>query len=399
MRIAYLHYLSPGDSALTHVGEFARAARELGAALDVHGMNLDEAPAASRNGGAGSPSIGRTLKRGLARYLHEPKKLAWNWRHLRREREIVATTRPDVMLVRADLLTTSYVATARRAGLPLVLEINAPALESGVYKGQYAHLPYVPTLLERRRLASADAIVVVSSTLKAFFVERYGVPNAKITVVPNGADVRTFRPDVAPEGLDWCCRETGPVVGFVGSFQEFHGIDVLARMILRVGQLRPQTRFLLVGEGARADALRGTLAPLGDRVRFTGRVPHERVPALVAAFDIGVLPETAFYCSPLKVVEWMAAGRAIVAPAYGSVTDLVADGREALLFPPRDEEALVAAVVRAIDDPALRARLGQAARERVTTSLTWQQNARSVLAVCTAAAAARSSRAAQPTTE
>jgi glycosyltransferase involved in cell wall biosynthesis len=176
------------------------------------------------------------------------------------------------------------------------------------------------------------------------------------------------------------------VVGFVGSFQEFHGATLLARMIVRVARSRPAARFLLVGDGTQAEPLRRVAREIGDRVQFTGRVPHHRVPALVRAFDIGVLPDTAFYCSPLKVVEWMAAARAIVAPAYGSLTDLVTPDQEALLFPPHDEDAFVAAVVALIDDPGRRRALGAAARTRALAGLTWRHNAARVLAVCASVA-------------
>jgi glycosyltransferase involved in cell wall biosynthesis len=386
VRIAYLHYLSPNDSALTHVDEFARAARDLGTSLDVYAMNADDdAPSTAPPAVPAVPSR-PFLKRHLSRYLREPRELWSNVPHLRRATRMLRDARPDVLLARVSLLTASSVILARRYRLPLVLEINAPALDATTYNTEYLHLPYIPGALERWRLEAADAATVVSSSLRSYLVERYHLLPAKLTVVPNGADVNRFRPDVAPAFLGWPNDAHGPVVGFVGSFQEFHGVDILARMIDRVARQRPGVRFLLVGDGERADTVRRTIGHLGDRVLFTGRVPHERIPALVNAFDIGVLPETAFYCCPLKVVEWMAAGRAIVAPGYGSLTDLIQDEAEGLLFPPRDEDALLAAVLRLVDDAGRRRTLGAAARRRAETSLTWRENARRVIETCRAAA-------------
>jgi glycosyltransferase involved in cell wall biosynthesis len=389
VHIAYLHYLAAGDSALTHVTEFARAARALGADIAVHAVKEPAGPA-----GAPPPATGRRLDRRLARYLHEPAELARNYALLARERAIVAARRPDVLLARVQLLTASYVLTARRARLPLVLEVNAPVLESETYQDHYAHLPWIPQALERWQLAAADEILVVSSPLRSYFMERYGLAADGITVVPNGADTGRFRPDVEPA----VPRPAGeaPVVGFVGSFQEFHGIDLLSRVITSLAAARPQVRFLLVGDGRGADAVRAATAPLGPRVVFTGRVPYERVPGLVTSFDIGLLPDTGFHCCPLKVVEWMAAARAVVAPAYPCVTDLVSDGVDGLLFRPRDADALVAVLTRLVDAAELRARLGAAARARVERSLTWSDNARAVLAACERAARRRG---AQPTSE
>lgn len=385
MRVAYFHYLSRTDSALTHVGEFARAARDLGADLDVYAMNAQAEPGSAAHA---APSLGRSrsLRRRLSRYLHEPKELFWNWRYLRQEGRIVRAHRPDVLLVRARLLTASFMLTARRFGLPLVVEVNAPVLESSVYKLEYAHLPYLPTALERWQLQAADRITVVSSALKSYFVDRHGLPPAKITVVPNGADVTRFRPDVVPESLPWPSAGGGPVVGFIGSFHEFHGVGILGRLITGVAAQRPDVRFLLVGDGDRAETLRAAVAHLGKRVFFAGNVAHDRIPALVTAFDVGVLSETAFYCSPLKLVEWMAAGRAIVAPRYEPVADLITDGVEGVLFPPRNEDALLAAVLSLVDDPARRTTLGEAARKRAVDSFTWRRNAGQVLATCHAVA-------------
>jgi glycosyltransferase involved in cell wall biosynthesis len=381
VRIAYLHYLAPDDSALTHVAEFTRAARELGATVDVHALNTRLIGGPSRGTPSGA-TFRHSLRRRLSRYLHEPNDLLRNWRYFRREARVLAPSPPDVLLVRAWLLTASFLVTARRLRLPLVLEVNAPVLESSVYKREYVHLPWLPSAVERWQLAAADAVTVVSSSLKTYLVDRHRLPPAKLAVVPNGADVMRFRPDVAPAPIRWPATATGPVVGFVGSFQEFHGIDLLARMIAQVGWERPRVRFLIVGDEARAGPMRTALAHFGDRVHFTGRVPHERVPELVNAFDVGVLPETAFYCSPLKVVEWMAAGRAVVAPRYGGLEDVMRDGVEGLLFPPRDEAALVAAVLQLIDDAARRRALGEAARRRAVESLTWRENARRVLEAC-----------------
>jgi glycosyltransferase involved in cell wall biosynthesis len=225
-------------------------------------------------------------------------------------------------------------------------------------------------------------VTVVSSTLKAMLVEAHGIPPDRVAVVPNGADLDRFRPDVRPDpGLAWP-PGTGPVIGFVGSFRRWHGTELLHRMITTVAAARPRTAFLLVGDGPERGAVQEATAALGHRVVMTGRVPHDRVPALTASFDIGVLPETLFYGSPLKVVEWMAAGRSVVAPGYPAMQDLFADGVHGLYFPPGDGASFASAVLRLVDDPALRARLGTAAALRAQSALSWVDNARRVIAAC-----------------
>ena len=383
MRIAYLHYLVEGDTGRHHVRQFAEGARRLGHEIEVCPMNL--AAADGPAGGAARASRGRALlKRRLGRFLHEPKEILWNPLYVRAETALLRRLHPDVLLVRDHALTASPVVTARRLSLPLVFEVNAPSEEGRLFLDEYLHLPYVSRWIEAWKLRRADGVAVVSSTLKRMLVEAYGLSEDRVVVAPNGADVERFRPDRPPDPI-LGPGGGGAVVGFVGSFRRWHGTDLLARTIVEVGALRPGVRFLLVGDGPEAASVRDAVRPLGDRVVMTGRVEHARIPALTAAFDIGILPETLFYGSPLKVVEWMAAGRAVVAPGYPALSDLVEDGVHALLFPPGDASALARAVLRLVDDAALRSRLGEAAAARARAHLTWTDNARRVVGACEAA--------------
>jgi glycosyltransferase involved in cell wall biosynthesis len=412
VRIAYLHYLYGDDTALHHVRPFAAAAAALGQQIEVHAMNLAPPPPAPARPGAAmaaaeaprataavdpSPTLRRRLRwaarKRLGRYLHEAKELVWNALYVRHElQRLAAGPRPDALLVRDHNLTASTALVAARLGLPLVYEINAPAVELALYFDEHVHLPYVAGWLEGLKLRRADAVITVSTALREHLIDRHrlrGWAADKIAVVPNGADLASFQPDTAPSPL---ARRLlggpgGPdgsgevVVGFVGSFQKFHGIELLVDMALRVAELRPRVRFLLVGDGPGAAPARRRLAPLGERVVATGAVPHAEVPGLVAAFDVGVLPETSFYACPLKVIEWMAAGKAVVAPCYGPLSEVLAGGEEGLLFPPRDLEALVGAVLRLVDHPRLRHRLAGAAAARARASMSWNDNARRVVAV------------------
>ena len=121
---------------------------------------------------------------------------------------------------------------------------------------------------------------------------------------------------------------------------------------------------------------------LGERVHFTDRVPHQRVPGLVRRMDIGVLPDTGFYCCPLNVLEWMAAGLAIVAPRYECLHDIMADRREGLLFEPKNLDALVESVLSLLLDEERRTALGAAASKRVQEHLTWKDNAARMIELC-----------------
>jgi glycosyltransferase involved in cell wall biosynthesis len=163
--------------------------------------------------------------------------------------------------------------------------------------------------------------------------------------------------------------------------RDWHGLDT----VIRGMAAHPETKvvFRVVGEGPAKPGLEGLAVELGvaERVRFTGLVPHEDVPETVAGFDIALQPRSVDYASPLKIFDYMAAGRAIVAPDQPNIREVLEDGRTALLFDPARPEAMWEAVARLLADPALRERLGRAARaELETRDYTWRGNAGRIVA-------------------
>jgi glycosyltransferase involved in cell wall biosynthesis len=384
MKITYLHYLYGQDTALHHVRQFAEGARQLGHQVSVHAMNLAPPPAGGSGGGPQGikQKLRGALKRRFGRWLHDPKELWWNFEYIRRESAILRAERPDVLLVRSQGLGISCVEVAQKLGLPLVLEVNAPADETATYLShQYRHWSGLRQWAGRYKLRRADALFVVSGALKEYYVDRHRLPPEKIFVVPNGADVEAFRPDTPPDP-EFPHDERRPLIGYVGSFQPWHDLGRLGQIIEEVGQARPEARFLMVGAGEGVEKLRAETSLGPERLAFTGRVEHGRVPGLVASLDVGMLAEAAYYQCPLKVVEWMAAGKAIVAPGYPPLHELIEDGREGLLFPPGDFAAMRNALLQLVDDPELRRRLGAAAAARAHSSLSWRDNAQRVVEAC-----------------
>jgi glycosyltransferase involved in cell wall biosynthesis len=243
--------------------------------------------------------------------------------------------------------------------------------------------------LERWRVRSADAVTAVSTPLKETLIAASGVAADKIIVVPNGVDVERFTPEITPD-VEVVERFRGrPVVGFVGSFQSFHNPEALGRMAVRLSEKQRDVGFAFVGGGAGMEVVRRITQPITDRTLFIDRVPHARVPSIVRALDIGVLPDTAYYCCPLKILEWMAAGIAVVAPGYEAIRELIEDGDNGALFTPGNLEALVEKVDGLLAQPQRRHSLGASAAARVRRSLTWRHNAQRVIDVCQAAIARR----------
>jgi glycosyltransferase involved in cell wall biosynthesis len=211
-------------------------------------------------------------------------------------------------------------------------------------------------------------------------VAAWNVDPGKIEVLPNGVDADFFQPDTGrEEARHQLGLNGGPVVGFVGGFQVWHGLDGLVETFAQVIQAEPQARLLLVGDGPARSAIERKVAEVGleTAVTITGFVPQAQVPKMLAATDITVLPYPQLpgelWFSPLKLFEYMAAGKAIVASNSGQIAEILEDGTSGLLVPPGDVAGFSRAIVGLIKDPAQRARLGCRARQQVVERHSWKQ--------------------------
>jgi glycosyltransferase involved in cell wall biosynthesis len=148
-----------------------------------------------------------------------------------------------------------------------------------------------------------------------------------------------------------------------------------------MGMSRKDIHILIVGDGpCRSDLEHLTcFRGIEKIVTFTGRVPHGDIPQYINAIDIGVSPRTTFYASPMKVLEYMAASIAVVAPHMPNLQDLITDGVNGVLFEPENIDALSATLSSLICDPQRREQLGQSARATVLASRTWRHNAARVI--------------------
>jgi glycosyltransferase involved in cell wall biosynthesis len=198
-----------------------------------------------------------------------------------------------------------------------------------------------------------------------------GVPSQRIEIVPNGIDPGRF------SGLPPRKDPDGPLVlGFVGFVREWHGLDAVIAAMAAHAEIALE--LVVVGDGPVLPALQRQAAELriAGRVRFVGLQQHDAIPAILAGLDIALQPRVVTYASPLKLFEYMAAGKAIVAPDQPNIRETLTDGETALLFDPAEPEAMWRAIRQLAVDAELRARLGAAARAEITRrNYTWRGNA------------------------
>jgi glycosyltransferase involved in cell wall biosynthesis len=172
------------------------------------------------------------------------------------------------------------------------------------------------------------------------------------------------------------------VIGFVGWFRNWHGLDLLLEAFRRGNLPARGATLVLVGDGPLLGWLNDFVAKhnLGEYVVFTGPLSHEDVPSHVQLFDIAVQPAANEYCCPMKVLEYMAMGRAILAPRQDNLLELLKEGEEAEYFRPGSVQEMVGALVRLMEDPGLRERIGGGARAAIERrGYLWRENARRVL--------------------
>jgi glycosyltransferase involved in cell wall biosynthesis len=374
MRILYSHRIQSRDGQSVHVEELITALLQEGHSVEVVGPSFY-----SHAGFGGGSSVVAALRRLLPGALGELAELAYNIPATLRLRRACRAFRPDLIYERYNLYYLAGAWLARRTGLPYFLEVNSPLAEERIRYGGL-RLRRLAHRAERYVWRSATRVLAVTGVLKDM-IAAAGIDAARIEVVQNGVVLDRFLPAPFAGNAD---PQGRLVLGFVGFVRPWHGLDAVIRAMARHNAAGGQAVALsIVGEGpARAD-LEHLARELGvsGSVHFTGLVDHARVPDLVAGFDIALQPQVVAYASPLKIFDYMAAGRAIVAPDQPNIREILADEQTALLFDPADPAALWQAIARLIADAALRDRLGAAARaELERRDYTWRGNARRIAA-------------------
>ncbi|MBV8614332.1 MAG: glycosyltransferase family 4 protein, partial [Acetobacteraceae bacterium] len=276
---------------------------------------------------------------------------------------------PDIVYERYNLFYVAGALLARRWRVPFYVEVNAPLADERGREGGLG-LAGVARAMERFVWNRAARIAAVTGVLRDTIAAQ-GAPRARIEVVANGIDMASFAAIPAASGHG----ET-VTVGFVGFMRAWHGLDRLLQEAARHGDARVQ--LLIVGDGPALAGLRrqAETLGLGRRVRFTGLARRDAVPGLLAEMDIVIQPKAVAYASPLKIFEYMAAGRAIVAPDQPNIREVLAHEETALLFNPAEPDATWRAVLRLVEDAPLRHRLGVAARAEIARrDYTWRANA------------------------
>ncbi len=287
----------------------------------------------------------------------------------------------DLFHERYNLMSIGGALASRRMGIPLVLEVNADMLAECAYLGTpwRGLRAFCARWATRFSFRTARRIICVSNELREHLIHRWQVPRAKIAVLPNAADIAAF---VRPTpGQDWQ-RKLGlndaPVVLFVGGFYPWHALNLLVESFVQVVQEVSTAKLVLVGDGCTRPQVENKIEQCGitEAVVMAGAVQHEHLPEIISIADIAVAPFEPFGPwkggSPLKVFEYMAAGKAIVATKTGQIAEVIRHGHNGLLVEPGDAAGFAQVIIRLLKDPVERARLGQNACRQAAERHSWE---------------------------
>lgn len=299
--------------------------------------------------------------------------------------EVARREKPDLLHAHSPVLNAiPALRVGRELGIPVVYEVRAFWEDAAVDHGTTTEgsLRYRLTRqLETHALKRVDHVFTICEGLRRDIVAR-GIPAAKVTVIPNAVDIDGFEmggePDAALKaslGL-----EGATVLGFIGSFYAYEGLDLLLAAMPALLRQRADLRVLLVGGGPQDAALKAQAQALGiaDKVVFTGRVPHAQVNRYYDLVDVLAYPRHSMrlteLVTPLKPLEAMAQGRLFVASDVGGHQELVRHGETGFLFKAGSADALAAAVLDMLERRAEWPRLRQQARAFVEGERNWRNS-------------------------
>ena len=299
-----------------------------------------------------------------------------------RLRELVKTLQPELIHAHSPCLNgLAAAAVAKEFGLPFVYEVRAFWEDAAVDHGTTAEdsLRYRLTrALETKVFKQADAVTCICEGLRRDIVER-GIAADKITVIPNAVDIDKFQwIDQRDHELELQLGLQGKtVLGFLGSFYAYEGLDLLLTAVAQLAGRQPDLRVLLVGGGPQDAALKAQVQTLGlqDRVIFTGRVPHAQVNRYYSLVDVLVYARHKMrltdLVTPLKPLEAMAQGKLVLASDVGGHQELIRDGYNGFLFPAGDSVALAQTIERVLSARQQWPTLLQNGRHYVDTERNW----------------------------
>jgi glycosyltransferase involved in cell wall biosynthesis len=348
------------------------AFRELGHEVRVAGLTASD-------GATGRRGLVQAIRRAVPQVLFELASFGVDIPDYFDVRRHLRQFQPDFVYKRHGRNDVGALFAARAAGVPLILEVNCLFSAPQYEEFEPLRLSRFTAALERRAMRMARAVLAVSTPLARQIAALSGV---EAVVVPNGADTRRFDPSQASPDAVRARYGLGEavIVGWAGVIREWHGLELLLDALAAV----PGLRLLIVGDGPARSGIEEGARRRGviERLTVTGRIPFEEMRDHIAVMDIAVVAaDRTGVASPMKLLEYMAMGKPVVAPDLENLRDVLTHGANGLLFVDGDRASLAEALRTLAGDASLRRRLGEAARRTVFEQRNWRHIAEQVVSI------------------
>jgi glycosyltransferase involved in cell wall biosynthesis len=373
MNILYLHRTQGKGVEGVHI-------REMALALSSTGNNVDILSPAGLNTFNEEARINSKVHNAISKFLpeifFEIIEIIYAFVAYKKIPKILQNKKYDLIYERYSIFNWAGIRSARMFSIPIILEINYTSFMP-LYRKRSSILKPLAHIMDRMIFRSADGFIAVSTYLKNHLIS-LGVDREKIIVLTNAADPKKFDSDI--EGYHVRKKlgfDKKKVVGFVGGFYPWHGLDMLLDSFKEIKKEFNHAVLLLIGDGP----LRGKLeqkikgGTIEKDVVFLGVIPQESLPEYISAFDIAVMPDSNEYGSPMKIFEYMAMAKPVIAPRLVPLVDAITDGREGLLFNQRDSGEFCKTLKKLLSDDKLRLEMGILGRKKILLEHTWQINA------------------------
>lgn len=324
----------------------------------------------------------------LLRNLPEILTLPYNESSLKQILKIVERHNPDFFYLHHHDFHYGGAKLKEKTGLPFILHFDS--IEYWIKKN-WGKL-YFGNLLkwcEQIEVAQADAIITISDVLKKQACEFYSIPPDKVYPVPNGVDTNKFNPHIDGSKIRRKYDlENKFVIGYSGTFNPYHGVDILAAAGKKILETIPNSTLLFIGDGTLRDKVENILAESGirNKVVITGLVPYDDVPKYLAACDLLVSPivhnhKDEFFGTPIKHYEYKAMGKPIIATNIGTLKDIFSHKINSIVIDSADPDQIVDAVVLLKQNPDLAELIGQNARKEAIEKHSWIVNAQKIIEI------------------
>ena len=328
-------------------------------------------------------SILSDLTKHVPEFVFELFELAFNLIAVIRLRKTVKEKNITLIYERYSLFMFASVWWAKRQNLPIVLEINDSCQVQRVRSLTFKKLA---AKIERWIFKNATGLVFISTRFKDVAEQAYG-EIANSVVSPNGADLDKFIIDET-SGLALRTKlgiEDKIVLGYVGAFVHWHGIDWFVDLVCQKLKETPELVLLLVGDGVAFEGIKNRVIEAGveSQVILPGKVPHHEVSSFLSAMDLGILPDSNDYGSPMKLFEFMAMGKGMIAPDFSPIAEVVKDNETSWLFPASNKQACIDKVIEIVNDKKAHKEVGKNARVYIENERQWKHNAEQLLSLVT----------------